>query len=37
MSQKNLSIINSKIIAKGFFVKFNYKKKKFYKILKNKN
>ena len=32
---KDLSIINSKVIAKGFFVKFNYNnKKKFYKILK---
>ena len=27
---KDLSIINSKVIAKGFFVKFNYKKKKFF-------
>jgi len=34
---KNLSIINSEVIAKGFFVKFNYDKKKFYKIIKNKN
>ena len=31
---KNLSIINSKVIAKGFFIKFNYNNKKFYKILK---
>ena len=31
---KNLSIINSKVIAKGFFIKFNYKNKKFFKILK---
>ncbi|MFL2897218.1 MAG: glutathione synthase [Candidatus Pelagibacter sp.] len=31
---KDLSIINSKVIAKGFFVKFNYNNKKFYKILK---
>ena len=31
---KYLSIINSKVIAKGFFVKFNYHQKKFYKILK---
>ena len=31
---KNLSIINSKVIASGFFVKFNYSKKNFYKILK---
>jgi glutathione synthase len=31
---KNLSIINSKAVAKGFFIKFNYNKKKFYKILK---
>ena len=26
---KNLSVINSKVIAKGFFVKFNYNKKNF--------
>ncbi len=31
---KNLSILNSKVIAQGFFVKFNYKNKKFFKILK---
>ena len=31
---KNLSIINSKVIAKGFFIKFNYAQKKFFKILK---
>jgi len=31
---KNLSIINSKVIAEGFFVKFNYKQKKFFKILR---
>ena len=31
---KDLSIINSKIIAKGFFVKFNYNDKNFYKIIK---
>jgi len=30
---KDLSIINRKVIAKGFFVKFNYDQKKFYKIL----
>ena len=29
-----LSVINNKIIAEGHFVKFNYSKKKFYKILK---
>ncbi len=33
---KDLSIINSKIVAKGFFIKFNYNNKKFYKILKKK-
>jgi len=33
---KNLSIINSKVIAKGFFIKFNYSQKKFFKILKKK-
>ena len=31
---KNLSIINSKVIAKGFFIKFYYQNKKFFKILK---
>ena len=31
---KNLSIIDSKVIAEGFFIKFNYDNKKFYKILK---
>ena len=31
---KNLSIINSKVIARGFFIKFNYKNKNFFKILK---
>ena len=31
---KNLSIINKKVLAKGFFIKFNYQKKKFYKIIK---
>ena len=31
---KNLSIINSKVIAKGFFIEFDYNKKKFFKILK---
>ncbi len=31
---KSLSVINSKVIASGFFIKFNYSKKKFFKILK---
>jgi len=31
---KDLSIIKSKVIAKGFFIKFNYADKKFFKILK---
>tara|TARA_B100001142_G_scaffold326672_1_gene382639 strand:- start:887 stop:1810 length:924 start_codon:yes stop_codon:yes gene_type:complete len=31
---KNLSIINSKVIAEGFFIKFDYNKNKFFKILK---
>ena len=31
---KNLSIINDKVIAKGFFIKFNYSNKKIFKILK---
>ena len=33
---KNLSIINSKIVAEGFFIKFNYTHKKSYKILRKK-
>ena len=33
---KNLSVINSKIIASGFFIEFDYEKKKFFKILKKK-
>ncbi len=33
---KNLSVIGSKVFAKGFFVKFNYDNKKFYEILKRK-
>ena len=31
---KNLTIINSKVIASGFFIKFNYNNKKFFKIIK---
>ena len=31
---KNLSIINSKVVAEGFFIKFTYNKKKFFKIIK---
>mgnify|MGYP005672845017 FL=1 len=31
---KNLSVINSKVIASGFFIKFNYKNKKYLKVLK---
>ena len=34
---KNLSIINSKVIAKGFFINFDYNKKKFFKILEKHN
>ena len=34
---KNVSIINSKVIAKGLFIKFNYKRKKFFEIIKKKN
>ena len=33
---KNLSIINFKVIASGFFIKFDYGKKKFFKIIKKK-
>ena len=31
---KDLSIVNSKVIATGFFIEFNYQSKKFFKILK---
>ena len=31
---KDLSIINFKVIAKGFFIKFDYTKKKFFEILR---
>ncbi len=31
---RDLSIINTKVVAKGFFIKFDYNKKKFFKILK---
>tara|TARA_B110000438_G_scaffold297047_1_gene342778 strand:+ start:603 stop:1541 length:939 start_codon:yes stop_codon:yes gene_type:complete len=31
---KNLSIINNNVFANGFFIKFNYTNKKFFKILK---
>ena len=33
---KNLSILNSDLVANGFFIEFSYKKKNFYKILKKK-
>ena len=33
---KYLSILNNKVIANGFFIKFNHDKKKFFKILKKK-
>ncbi len=33
---KDLSIVNGKIIAKGFFIKFNYISKSFIKLLKIK-
>ena len=33
---ENLSIIGSKVIAEGFFIKIDYNKKKFFKILKKK-
>jgi len=32
---KNLSVINSKVVASGFYIKFNYKNKRFFKIIKN--
>ena len=33
---KNLSIINDKVLAKGYFIKFNYSRKKFFTIEKKK-
>ena len=32
-----LSILDTEVIADGYFIKFNYKKKKFFKILKKKS
>ena len=34
---KDLSVVNSKVTANGFFIKFNYSQKKFYKILNKEN
>ena len=34
---KNLSAINSKVIASGFYVKFDYSKKIFLRYLRNKS
>ena len=31
---KDLSIIDSKVVAEGFFINFDYNRKKFYKIIK---
>ena len=31
---ENLSVINSKVVAEGHFIKFNYRKKKFFKLFK---
>ena len=31
---KDLSIINFKVIAKGFFIKFDYTKKKIFEIIR---
>ncbi len=33
---QDLSIINSKVVAKGFFIKLYYDKKKFFEISKKK-
>ena len=33
---KDLSVIKSKVIAKGFYIKIDYKNKKFFKILRKK-
>tara|TARA_B110000495_G_C22457646_1_gene285200 strand:- start:103 stop:342 length:240 start_codon:yes stop_codon:yes gene_type:complete len=34
---KNLSIINNNVVAKGFFIKFDYSKKTFSRLLNIKN
>lgn len=34
---KNLSIINGKVIAQGYFISFNYSSKKFFKLIKKQN
>jgi len=34
---KNLSIINGKVVAKGYFISFNYSSKKFFRIIKKQN
>ena len=34
---KNLSIINGKVIAKGYFISFDYSSKNFFKIIKKQN
>mgnify|MGYP001460775028 CR=1 FL=1 len=34
---QNLSYLKSKVVAKGFFVNFSYKSKKFFKVLKKQN
>ena len=31
---KDLSVINSKVIASGFFIKFNYENNEFFKVLR---
>lgn len=33
---KDISIINSKVIAEGNFIKFDYSQKKFFRIVKKK-
>ena len=33
---RNLSILNAEVVANGYFIKFNYSKKKIFKILKKK-
>ena len=32
---KDLSIINDKVVAKGYYIKFNYSNKSFFEIIKN--
>ena len=34
---RNLSILNTKVFANGYFIRFDYKRKKIFKILKKRD